>query len=557
MVEPVSPDRTSDVPLNAWRLIDWRFLLPSVLTRIGFIGMVSREEIRALAAAHLQVFLDPLPDDGLGAVIITTGDPDQLLAATRLLRPGGWLLVRLGPTKTGPRSRLRGSSPDAWIRRLTDQGLTNCRAYWHAPNVQRCAYIVDLKDRVAVDAMLQRYEGVRFGHMKSLAARALLRLGLVHLIARDVTVVGERPISRGPTATTGTPDMLDAQVPRVGGGTPAELHSSTLVVTPWFEASRHVLVITFDPLTSGMTTVAKFPRRYWDTGGIAAEAQALRAIDRGSDLLAGHVPHVRRIDLGPRPYLLETALEGPHVSPEYVRRHTSQVVRAGTDLIGRMSLFPQPGKRSEWYGQLLDEPLGQFADSVPMGGTGRELVTETRRVLEPLRQAILPLVLEHGDLGHPNLIMTSKDRMAAIDWERYEAHGLPLLDLVFFLQYVAECRASAVTLPAQLRAFDDAFVGPQAWAAPWLRQYALHLGIDSPKLPLLVLAAWVRTSTGLVARLVPRGDASRHRLTKTPDLSDTFRKDRDFGLWRHALARYPYLLGPCSGRAEAKPPLWR
>ena len=93
----------------------------------------------------------------------------------------------------------------------------------------------------------------------------------------------------------------------------------------------------------------------------------------------------------------------------------------------------------------------------------------------------LPLIFEHGDVSHPNLLMTADEQLTVLDWERYERSGLPGHDLVFFLQYVAEARSSAVDRdPAQLAAFDAAFVGEAAWARPYLLRYAAELGVPEP-----------------------------------------------------------------------------
>jgi aminoglycoside phosphotransferase (APT) family kinase protein len=171
-----------------------------------------------------------------------------------------------------------------------------------------------------------------------------------------------------------------------------------------------------------------------------------------------------------------------------------------------------------------------------------ELITESLDLLRPLADAEVPTVLEHGDFGHPNLLLLASGRMAAIDWERFEPEGLPCLDLVFFLQYVTECRASATTIPDQVAAFDSAFTGPDCWAAGYLQAYAARLGIDEAVLPALVLASWARIVAGLAPRLHPAGESITPSDAGSEHVRETVLQDRDFALWRHAVGRFGRIL---------------
>ena len=171
-----------------------------------------------------------------------------------------------------------------------------------------------------------------------------------------------------------------------------------------------------------------------------------------------------------------------------------------------------------------------------------ELITESLNLLRPLEDAELPAVLEHGDFGHPNLLLLPSHRMAAIDWERFEPEGLPCLDLVFFLQYVKECQASATTIPDQVAAFDSAFTGPDCWAAKYLQAYAARLGIDEAVLPELVLASWARIVAGLAPRLQPASGSMAPASAGADYVRETVLQDRDFALWQHAVSRFGRIL---------------
>ena len=62
-------------------------------------------------------------------------------------------------------------------------------------------------------------------------------------------------------------------------------------------------------------------------------------------------------------------------------------------------------------------------------------LAEARRLLTRLEG--LPLVCEHRDFSPWNLFVHAGDRLAVFDWESSEPEGLPLLDLIYFLTYMA------------------------------------------------------------------------------------------------------------------------
>ena len=76
------------------------------------------------------------------------------------------------------------------------------------------------------------------------------------------------------------------------------------------------------------------------------------------------------------------------------------------------------------YGIFVDGQFrvgaGEAPDALPDG-----LVERTLDALRPLRDAGLPLVLEHGDTSHPNLLLRRFGDLAVVDWELANPDGLP------------------------------------------------------------------------------------------------------------------------------------
>lgn len=593
---------TGLAPLTLWPTADWRFLLPEPVGRVGYVGSPAPGEIEVLLEAGVRVVsltgaaLGPGrgPSDGPGAagdaagssgpavpgscgqaaaassdldvVVVSEDRADALDLAVAALRPDGWVLLRVGrgahdPAWPSLRARA-GAGPLAgpvarplagllavtrgaagtWTRRARAAGLEVAACYWHAPDARRCSYVVALDGRTAVDAVLRRHQGVRFGAAKSLVARALNRTGLAHLLARHVTIVTRAgdgtPARRRPPpdgVRTGPPVLPTAVEARLGG-------AARFLVTPWFEASRHVVCLYLDPATAVPVAVAKLPRRPWDVGGIRHEAGVLRDLARRTDALAGRAPAVRDLVLEGRPYLLESAVVGAAVGPEAVRSTPRETIEQALGLLAAMPTTGTTGQDPTWFARLVEQPLTDVAANVALAGVPR-LVDETLAHLEALRGADLPLVFEHGDLGHPNLVLGAHG-LGAVDWERAEPYGLPGHDLCFFLQYAAESLRRTFERPGQLRAFDDAFTGPRAWARPWLQRYARERGLDDSWWPALILTSWARSSAGLLRRLGPGGPRSPEASTPVSDggLAAAFEADRDLALWRHAVDRFGRLL---------------
>jgi hypothetical protein len=540
---PPAPTRPSPLPL--WRSLDWRFLLPADdIQTIAYLPTVPSDEGSVIEEAGLTV--SEGEEAGLDLVVLAADGRAGMETAFERLRPGGWLLLRLGG-RARPWTRFGRRSVHAWVRQAEARGFTVDAAYWHAPNAQRSSYIVALHDRPAIAAMLKRHQGVRFGSVKSVIARAVNRSGMAHVMAADVTVVAQRPgYSHGaPVHQPAKRSLLPAELE---AGLVSHLPGpSRLLVTPWEEASRHVVCLYLDVLTGSSRAVAKLPRRNWDVGGIRHESSALEELSQRTDALTGLVPKVHTVRLdGARPFLLESPLRGRAVSPDVAVSVTPTLLAAG---LGFVEHLPKTGTTDEdqsWFARLVENPLREVADLVDLADVP-PLVERTLHHLQSLRTAVLPLVFEHGDLSHPNLFLSDGGRLAAADWERAEAYGLPVHDLCFLLQYISECRAGAVDREAQRRAFDDAFTGRRAWALPWLRRYATAVGVDEPILPGLLLASWARSSAGLLTRLSPPEQRVAQKPgTKTSvdaNVAAAFSADRDFELWRHAADRFEHLLG--------------
>jgi aminoglycoside phosphotransferase len=261
-----------------------------------------------------------------------------------------------------------------------------------------------------------------------------------------------------------------------------------VLLTPRFRRSRHIVVLVLGPGGREPVLVAKLPRLAGDGAAVAREARNLRAARAAP---AGTAPElVAHRDEPGHPLLLQTALAGRPLGPAAVRHDRDGAVAAVTGWLERLAAatatFPPD---NGWYERLVAAPLRTLA---ARGGRERDWARATLAAAEPLREAALPLVLAHGDLGHPNLLLTPHGRLGVLDWERAEPRGLPVGDLVFFLAYAAAAgRGDHRARVARLRA---AFAGPRGWAWQAIERHADALGIERRLVAPLVAVSCARVA---------------------------------------------------------------
>jgi aminoglycoside phosphotransferase len=257
-----------------------------------------------------------------------------------------------------------------------------------------------------------------------------------------------------------------------------------VVLTPRFPRSRCVITLVFGERGRWPVLVAKTPRLPNDAGRLAHEAAMLEAAGRATAQGAATAPVLLAFDGSSRwPLLLETALPGRPVSPAAVRRDPSGTVGRVADALGTLAEATARMAPPGWYGALIEQPLTALAAARTAANT--DLVETTLAVLEPLRGARLPLVLEHGDVSHPNLLLLPDGRVGLLDWERARDGGLPVGDLLCFLSHAAR---------AQCQERDEVFWGARRWATDHLVEYADRIGVRRDQLPLLMLAASALTA---------------------------------------------------------------
>jgi hypothetical protein len=287
--------------------------------------------------------------------------------------------------------------------------------------------------------------------------------------------------------------------------------------------------------------VAKLPRL---GGGIPPNGAASTSVEREvANLQAVQAGRAGGFDSIPRvvafeeylgrPILVETALVGKPLDPAAMRRDRARSCAAVTSWLAEL---PRPARSADgadgsWFGQLVERPLRHFEHVFPLSVDEQRLLERTWELIAPLREADMPLVFEHGDLSHPNIMLLKDGTPGVVDWELAEPRGLPTYDLFFFLTYAAFASHNARKSGEHLAAFHAAFFGPTAWARPYVATYAGQLRLPPHTLTPLFVLCWARYMTSLLLRL----DAAPASGRLARETADWLRANRYYALWRHAV----------------------
>jgi hypothetical protein len=541
-VDPLEPR------LVAAPRLDWRFLLADPeLDRVGYVGRREGGTLAMLRLLCRSVDVLDAGDPGSGGsdateqydvVVACAPSGAKLRRAAGRVRPGGTLVVET-------------SGPGGVVRRVSGFGFEDVRSYWHWPSFERCTRIIPLDDRMAVQCALSRSgRGIRAQAVAWLG-QMLLKVGLLTWAVACVSVIGRRPRETQPAKTSSAARGVQA---RQSGPEPASRDSSVVhaflagswarlgldrqfasrplsfvVLTPRFRSSSHLIYLILHEGKPDPVLVAKVPRlrgRCAKTEGEAERLQEIQAYRPGG---FDSIPRLVAFEtFRDRMILLETAMWGRAMDRATVRKNAPQCCEATLAWLIEVQtatrLAPEPGGNG--FERLIDRELLHARATFP---AERSLLERTQGLVTPLSAASLPLVLEHGDLSHPNLLVGRGGRVAVIDWELAELRGLPASDLFFFLTYVAMARRGARSSQEALVALEQAFFGQGSWARTYVRRYAEALGLSRDLLTPLFIACWVRQVAGLVRRV------ANGREVAGGESAEGLRQDWRFAVWRHAV----------------------
>ena len=316
-------------------------------------------------------------------------------------------------------------------------------------------------------------------------------------------------------------------------GSPEKL--TCVLVTPRFKTSSHILFFVLAEGRRDPLLVAKVPRLAGDNGQLDREVGNLRRVQA---LQPGGFDSIPRVlayeDYGGHRLLIETAVEGQPLRPDYVRQHPAEGIGPVTEwLIDFHRASARPASEiSDWFERLVALPLAQLAGVFPENAPEQPWIEAMREAVAPLREARFPLVFEHGDFSSPNILLGPERAVGVVDWELAEAAGLPGSDIFFFLNFAAFSRSRARSNDQYLAAFREAFFGSSAWARPYVQDYCRGVGLEPRLLRALFLLCWGRYVANLVVRLQ---NSLNSNVNLAAESITWLRENRYYLLWKHSL----------------------
>ncbi len=169
-----------------------------------------------------------------------------------------------------------------------------------------------------------------------------------------------------------------------------------------------------------------------------------------------------------------------------------------------------PQQTAEQLGQLLT----RFTELYSLTPAQYAFLAEQMATLANSQTAI-PLVFQHGDPGPWNVMATGTGRIAFLDWEAFEAQGVPLWDLFYFLR--SYCVGAARTQGARntLVGFAQQFLAETPLShlvIETTQRYCQRVGVAAHLVEPLFYMCWVHRSLKEATRLTPQKLENGHYL---------------------------------------------
>ena len=469
------------------RRADWRFLLPG--PRPGKSMCFTGGQLAEAVAAISDQMIEP----GRGA----PGECDLAVAVdpNRATLRAAWSALRPGGTYYGEYHSLFGGGALGLRRRLEAAGFTGVACYWPWPLPDRSSPLFWLP--VLAPQALRYFLATRprapstWLRARSKLLQPVWRIGLRARLLTPLCVVARRPAEDRSLVDDNLLDLIRSNWTGWGLGTAPD-HIFWLLLTGGRSSINKVAGLVFADADRQPRMIVKLPRLAESAAALAREAVVLRAVEADRPGRLEGVPRVIFFhECAGQTALGETVLMGEPLFRRLRRDNYRDLALKMTawlaDLAGRAPARP----RAEWWQRLVEATLIDFEQAFgPI--LDPERLRETRAILATLGD--LPLVCEQRDCSPWNVLIAPDGKLAVLDWESAEPRGLPALDLIYFLTYLAFFLDGAMET-GQYRESYRAALDPATFTGGVLAEcqgrYLALTGIDPATLRPLRLLAWL------------------------------------------------------------------
>ena len=126
--------------------------------------------------------------------------------------------------------------------------------------------------------------------------------------------------------------------------------------------------------------------------------------------------------------------------------------------------------------------------------------------IDSIEQALgeFPLVFQHGDPGTWNMLVTKSGKVAFLDWEAAEPHGMPLWDLFYFLRSYCIWATRGGGRRDSLQVFAQSFLGEaplNLFVSEMTHSYCQRLGLPNDLIQPLYYTCWMHRALKETTRL--------------------------------------------------------
>jgi hypothetical protein len=508
------------------RRADWRFLLPNPhpARSVCLAGGLLRRSVALISGSIAAPQAAPAADCDLAVVV----NPSiaALRRAAAMLRPGGACYVeQYNPL--GGHAGLR--------RRLEAGGFTEIACYWPwpAPIIAPAQFWFPLDAPGALRYFLAQRAAPR-GRLARLGRalrQSLWLIGIGADLALPICAVARKP---GPDPAP-LPDTFDLDRTTDHGWDEWGLGArpktiSRFLMTGGARSTNKIVSLVFAEPETQPRLAIKMARVPEAATTLLNEAAALRALQHAHPDLGG-VPRVLFCQTTEHTLALgETAISGLPVFTHLRRGTYRALAEQATDWQIALAGRAAPAPKHSWWDRLVAPVLDDFRASFgAVADAGQlQLAHELLTALDDL-----PLVCEQRDFGPWNVLLTTGDAIGVLDWESAEMHGLPALDLIYFLTYLALFYDGAIESGQGRASYRMARGGAGLTGQVFhgcLERYAAAVGVERAALPALRMLAWMLHARSEHRRMV--ADAGG------PPTADVLRRSLFLGLWEEELCQY-------------------
>jgi GT2 family glycosyltransferase len=422
----VATDRSDEVAINrTLRRADWRFLLPDPrpARSVCFADGLLAQAVAAMSDQLIESTTHPIGECDLA--VARNPDRQTLQAAWTALRLGGTCYVEWTSPLAGGPANMR--------QRLEAIGFMQVACYWPWPLPDRASplYWLPLESPHVVRYLLANR--VRGRGLLNRAGNKVLevmwRLSLSLRLLAPLSVIARKP----PVVDANVLDVIRTSWNN-WSSEPLPQHLEWMLLTGGAKPINKVVGLVFAEPDRFPRLIVKLARVAESVAALDREAANLRAVQAlRSDRVRG-IPQVLFLQQWAGQTVLgETALTGRPLYTVLRRDTCRDLALKVTEWLAALAEHTTPCPRANWWERLIETTINEFERNF-----GRVIdpakVQATRTILATLGD--LPLVCEQRDCSPWNVLIADDDELVILDWESAEPHGLPLLDLIYFLTYL-------------------------------------------------------------------------------------------------------------------------